>query len=208
MAVPSFVFKKEGSKVADKLTAKQQMFCDEYLIDLNATQAAIRAGYSAKNAGKIGPELLGKTRIQNYINIRKKERTRRTELSQDNVLKELAYIAFCDVTDYTKVIEKELMVEIDGTMCKILDEDGNPVMYKTVEPVLTDELTDEQKKALAVIQKGRDGFVIKPYDKIRALELLGKHMGMFTEKVEVSTENNNPFSGLSTEELKKMISDG
>lgn len=194
--------------MADKLTAKQQMFCDEYLIDLNATQAAIRAGYSAKNAGKIGPELLGKTRIQNYINIRKKERTRRTELSQDNVLKELAYIAFCDVTDYTKVIEKELMVEIDGTMCKILDEDGNPVMYKTVEPVLTDELTDEQKKALAVIQKGRDGFVIKPYDKIRALELLGKHMGMFTEKVEVSTENNNPFSGLSTEELKKMISDG
>lgn len=50
------------------LTAKQQRFVEEYLVDLNATQAAIRAGYSAKNADKIGPELLGKTRVAEAIN--------------------------------------------------------------------------------------------------------------------------------------------
>ena len=65
-----------------------------------------------------------------------------------------------------------------------------------------------QKKALAVIKKGRDGFEVKPYDKVRALELLGKHLGMFTEKVDLSGQVNNPFAGLSTEDLKKLINDG
>lgn len=53
-----------------RMTAKQKLFCDEYLVDLNATQAAIRAGYSKKNADKIGPELLGKTRVREYIDER------------------------------------------------------------------------------------------------------------------------------------------
>ena len=101
------------------------------------------------------------------------------------------------------------MVEAeDGTMIPVLDAEGNPVKYKTVEPVLTDTLTEGQKRAIAVIKKGRDGFEVKPYDKTRALELLGKHLGMFTDKVEVSGDVSNPFAGLTTEELKKMISDG
>mgnify|MGYP003289632644 CR=1 FL=1 len=191
-----------------KLTAKQKRFCDEYLIDLNATQAAIRAGYSEKNADKIGSELLGKTRVSEYIAERKKARTQRTEITQDMVLKELALIAFANNTDYAKVIEKQAMIEADGHMIPMHDEDGNPVMYRTVEPTLTDDLTEEQKKALAVIKKGKDGFEIKSYDKVRALELLGKHLGMFEEKVELKGNVNNPMAGLTTEELKKLVADG
>ena len=102
-----------------KLTAKQQRFCDEYLIDLNATQAAIRAGYSAKNADKIGPELLGKTRVAEYIAERKQDRVARTEITQDRVLRELAIIAFSNAADYANVIEKEAFDD-DGEV----DEDA------------------------------------------------------------------------------------
>lgn len=180
-----------------KMTAKQRRFCDEYLIDLNATQAAIRAGYSEKTARKIGQENLTKPDIQEYIQKRTADRVERTEITQDMVIRELAIIAFSNAADYASVIEKE------GT-----DKDGNPVRYITVEPVLTETLTEAQKKALAVIKKGRDGFEVKPYDKVRALELLGKHLGLFTEKVELSGQVNNPFAGLSTEDLKKLINDG
>lgn len=190
-----------------KLTAKQQRFCDEYLIDLNATQAAIRAGYSKKTANEQGARLLANVSIQKYIETRKKDRKKRIEITQDRVVEELSYIAFAKASDYAKVIEKDAMVEVEGNMIPVLDEDGNPVKYRTVEPILTDELTEEQKRAIATIKRGRDGFEIKPYDKVRALELLGKHLGMFTDKVEVSGDTSNPFAGLTTEELKKMIDD-
>lgn len=76
------------------LTEKQKRFCDEYLIDLNATQAAIRAGYSVKNADKIGSELLGKTRVSETISRKIAERSKRTGINQDRVIQELARIAF------------------------------------------------------------------------------------------------------------------
>lgn len=191
-----------------KLNARQQRFCDEYLIDLNATQAAIRAGYTEKYANTNAPKLLQNTTIQAYIEKRKQDRVERTEITQDMVLYELANIAFSNVADYAGIVEKDVMVEHEGTEIPVLDNDGNPVKYRTVEPVLTADLTENQKRALAVIKKGRDGFEIKTYDKIRALELLGKHLGMFTDKVEVSGEVNNPMAELTTEELKKLIGDG
>lgn len=190
-----------------KLTAKQQRFCDEYLIDLNATQAAIRAGYSPKGMNKRVSRMMANEGIQAYIKERQKELEERTEITQDSVLHELALIAFAKASDYERVVEKDAMVEVDGNMVPVLDEDGNQVKYRTVEPILTDELTEDQKKAIAVIKKGRDGFEIKPYSKIQALELLGKHLGMFTEKVEVKNTTPNAFEGLTTEELKKLIDD-
>lgn len=71
------------------LTDKQKRFVDEYLIDLNATQAAIRAGYSEKTANRIGPELLVKTCIQDAISKAKAERSERTKITKDLVVKEL-----------------------------------------------------------------------------------------------------------------------
>lgn len=191
-----------------KITDKQKRFCDEYLIDLNATQAAIRAGYSKKTAAEQGARLLINVKVQEYIQERKEKRIKRTEITQDMVLKELAMIAFSNATDYARVVEKDAMIEVEGNMIPMLDAEGNLMKYKTVEPVLTSELTEEQKKALAVIKKGKDGFEIKPYDKVRALELIGKHLGMWTEKVEVSGNVNNPFEELTTEQLLKLAGDG
>lgn len=190
------------------MNKRQRQFCEEYLIDLNATQAAIRAGYKEKYAHTNAPKLLQNTTIKAKIDELMAERSRRTEITQDRVIKELAIIAFSNAADYAAVVEREMSMEVDGHMIKILDDDGNPLMYRTVEPVLTAELTDEQRRALSVIKKGRDGFEVKPYDKVRALELLGKHLGMFQDKVEVTGEINNPMAGLTTEELKKLIEDG
>lgn len=193
-----------------RLNERQERFCNEYLIDLNATQAAIRAGYKEKTAYSMGQRLLKNVEVQNYIQERKQNRIERTEITQDMVLRELAIIAFSNAADYATIIEKQAVLNTEnGVSVSLFDEDGNPVMYRTVEPVLTAELTEEQKRALAVIKKGRDGFEVKPYDKVRALELLGKHLGMFEDKLEVKGEiKSDPLAGLTTEELKKLIGDG
>lgn len=171
------------------LTAKQKRFCDEYLIDLNATQAAIRAGYSEKTAYRTGADNLRKPQIEEYIAKRQKELSRSTEITQERVIKELALIAFSNNADYAHVVEKKMQVEAGGALVDVLDKDGNPVMYRTVEPVLTEELTEEQKRALAVIKKGRDGLEVKSCDKVKALELLGKHLGIFTDKIEANVND-------------------
>lgn len=157
------------------LTEKQKRFVNEYLIDLNATQAAIRAGYSEKTANRIGTENLSKLVIQNEINKRMKDREIRTEITQDMVVRELAAIAFSNGTDYSRIVTKQSV-----------DDTGNTVEYLDVEFKNTDELTDEQKKAIAGIKQTKFGIAVKTCDKVKALELLGKHLGMFKDKVEVS----------------------
>lgn len=171
------------------LTDKQKRFCEEYLIDLNATQAAIRAGYSPKTAEQTASRLLRNVKVQEYIAKRQKELSRSTEITQERVIKELALIAFSNNADYAHVVEKKMQVEADGALVDVLDKDGKPVMYRTVEPVLTEELTEEQKRALAVIKKGRDGLEVKSCDKVKALELLGKHLGIFTDKIEANVND-------------------
>lgn len=171
------------------LTPKQKRFCEEYLIDLNATQAAIRAGYSPKTAEQTASRLLRNVKVQEYIAKRQKELSRSTEITQERVIKELALIAFSNNADYAHVVEKKMQVEAGGALVDVLDKDGKPVMYRTVEPVLTEELTEEQKRALAVIKKGRDGLEVKSCDKVKALELLGKHLGIFTDKIEANVND-------------------
>lgn len=190
-----------------RMTAKQKRFCDEYLIDLNATQAAIRAGYKKETAYSQGQRLLKNVEVQKQIEENKKELCKRVEVTQERVIEELSYIAFAKASDYARVIEKDAMAEVEGKMIPVLDDEGNPVKYRTVEPILTDELTEEQKRAIAVIKKGRDGFEIKPYDKTKALELLGKHLGMWTDKVEVTENKHTPFDDLTVEELRRLIDD-
>lgn len=166
------------------LNDMQERFCNEYLVDLNATQAAKRAGYKDSSAYSQGQRLLKHDEVQAKIQELKAKRQERVEITQDMVLRELAIIAFSNAADYAAVIEKRAI--IDGVPME--NPDGSPMMYRTVEPVLTAELTEDQKKALAVIKRGRDGFEVRPYDKTRALELLGKHLGMFTDKMELNAE--------------------
>ena len=82
-----------------KLTAKQKRFCDEYLIDLNATQAAIRAGYSPKTACEQASRLLANVKVQDEIAIEMAERSKRTGINQDRVLMEIAKMAFVNIDD-------------------------------------------------------------------------------------------------------------
>lgn len=190
-----------------KLTEKQKRFCDEYLIDLNATRAYKTAYPNVKKdqtAAQAGSRMLRNVNVKAYLDSRIKEREERTEITQDKVLKELAAIAFSNGSKYAKVIE-ETVYDENGEV--LLDSDGNIVKQKVVDLVLTDELSETDKKAIASIKRGRNGIEISTCDKVRALELLGKHLGMFKEKVEVSGNINNPFEKLTTEELLKLASD-
>lgn len=178
-----------------KLTKKQQRFVDEYLIDLNATQAAIRAGYSEDSAKEIGCENLTKPNIQQAVAEQMAERSKRTEITQDKVLRELAAIAFAKATDYASIIEKQAVYTTDeGVRIPLHDENGNAVMIQDVQLVLTDTLNDAQKTALAGIKHGKYGIEVTMCSKEKALELLGKHLGMFKDKIELS--------GIETEKSK------
>lgn len=79
------------------MTEKQTKFCEEYLIDLNATQAAIRAGYSEKTAYSIGNENLKKPEIQNYIKKRKTEQQEKTDITRDDIIKALQRFGFAEI---------------------------------------------------------------------------------------------------------------
>ena len=84
------------------LTEKQKAFVQEYLVDLNATAATKRAGYSEKNADKIGSELLGKTRVAEAIQKAMQSRQQRTQVTQDMVIQEISKVAFKDAADFSE----------------------------------------------------------------------------------------------------------
>ena len=180
-----------------KLPPMQDRFVDEWLIDFNGTQAAIRAGYSERSARRIAGRLLTKDNIQREISRRQKDLQRRTEVTQDRVVKELARIAFADMTDYAQVETR--MIEKD---------DGTELSYQAVTLTETAELSADQRAAIAGIKQGVNGVEVKLHDKIKALELLGRHIGMFNDKLEVKATVENPFAGLSTEELRNVIDSG
>lgn len=169
-----------------KLTEKQKRFCDEYLVDLNATQAYIRAGYSVKKkitAEQNSAKLLKNTKVQEYIAERQKAIQKRTEITQDMVVKKLVAIGFSNGSDFAKVIEKVATDECGNVL--INQETGEPLKYKTVDLMLTEELSEEKKKALAGIKHGKYGVIVETCDKVKALELLGRHLGMFTDKIQL-----------------------
>ena len=166
-----------------KLTAKQIRFVDEYMVDFNATQAAIRAGYKAKTAHVIGAENLRKPKIAEEIARRQKDLQRRTEVTQERVVKELARIAFANIADYIHV-ETQTRTKDDGT----------EVTYQTVMFSETQELSADQRAALAVVKQSVNGFELKLHDKIKALELLGRHIGMFNDKLSLSGTDGGPLT--------------
>ena len=182
------------------LTEKRERFCQEFIIDLNATQAAIRAGYSEKTATSQGQRLLTFVEIQERIRELMQERSERTKITQDKVLTEIALIAFSNAADYAKVIEKPVTIVKDGESRPVLDSWGEPITYKEVEPVATEDLTEEQQRALAVIKKGRDGFEVKTHNKLEALRMLGVHLGMWNKKGELDiTEQQARIDKLKAE---------
>jgi len=154
------------------LTPKQARFIAEYLVDLNATQAAIRAGYSADTAGAIGHENLQKPEIAEILKAATAKQIQSAELSAARVLEELRRLAFCDPGEF-------------------FDERGDAKPFS--------ELTPEQRSVIAgfeILKKNAqagDGHIdtihkFKMWDKTRALEMLAKHYALLTEVIKVEDE--------------------
>ncbi len=150
------------------LTPKQKRFVAEYLVDLNATAAAIRAGYSKKTAEVIGYENLRKPQIEAAINQAIREREKRTEITQDMVLRETAKLAFFDIRKMFDKNGKPLDIsELD-------DDTAAALVGLDVQDVYN--FSEDEKQFIGYVKK------YKMADKLKALELLGKHLGAWEPK--------------------------
>lgn len=158
------------------ITAKQKRFVDEYLLDLNATQAAIRAGYNKKWITTNITKLLDNTSVKKYLSERQQARLVRTEITQDQVLKELAKIGFADIRK---------AVKWSPAMGEMVVGD-DVVQTNGVLLVNSDDLDDDTAAAIAEIKQTQHGIAIKFHDKKGALVDIGRHLGMFTDKVDLT----------------------
>nr|WP_243122662.1 terminase small subunit [Clostridium sp. KNHs216] len=148
------------------MTAKQKKFCEEYLIDLNATQAAIRAGYSPNSAGAIGGENLEKPEIRARIDTALAEQSKRTGVTADRVVRELAKVAFVNAED---VINFDSATIKSGS-CR---DDTAAIASVKVKTIPTSDGEGVERE-------------IKLADKLKALELLGRRLGLFTDNVNLN----------------------
>jgi len=152
------------------LTAKQKAFVEEYLVDLNATQAAIRAGYSKKTARSIGQENLTKPDIQAAIQKAQIERSERTEVTADMVLKELSLLGFANMLDYVRISEAgEPFIDLS---------DLTREQAAAISETMVEDYFEGRGKDSRQVRKVR----IKFHDKRGALTDIGKHLGMFKEE--------------------------
>ena len=141
-----------------QLPPMRKKFVEEYLVDLNGTQAAIRAGYSGKTARSQAARLLADVNIQAEIAKARKRAAKRNEVSLDRVIEEYRRLAFADTTD------------------AIYIRNGRVYVHDT------ESLTVEQRAAISEIRQTKDGIAVKFHSKTVALEALGKHLGLFEDK--------------------------
>lgn len=160
------------------LNPKQQRFVAEYLVDLNATQAAIRAGYSAKGARVNGPRLLSNAVVAAAIQERQAKRIGKLELTADAVLGELLRIAKADIAE---------AFEEDGNLRK-LSEIPEDVRRAVAGIEIDDRWEGRGEEAVRYTVKK-----LKFWDKNRALELLAKNLGLLVEKHEHTGKGGGPL---------------
>lgn len=148
-----------------QLTEKQKRFADEYLIDLNATQAAIRAGYSPRSAAEQASRLLKNAKVRAYIDERMAELSRRTGVNQERILRELARIAFVNAPELINM--EDATIREDATI-----DDMAAIASVRVKIIPTENGQGIERE-------------IRLADKIRALDLLGKRFAMWTERQQI-----------------------
>lgn len=192
------------------LTPKQKIFANEYLIDLNATRAYKAAYTNCKTddaAAAAGARLLRNVKVAEYIQERMKDREKRTEITQDWVLQELYKIAKANGTDFAQIVREPVI----HNNSYVMDPDtGQLRTVDVVRMIPTADLPDDKRAAVASIKESKFGISVESYDRLKALELIGRHLGMFKDKMELSgqIDTNNPYAGLTTEELKRLINGG
>ncbi len=170
---------KPAAKVAG-LNDKQKRFCEEYIVDLNGTHAYQRAfpGVTENSARAAAARLLASVSAQAYVAELQAKRSQRTEITQDRVLKELAAMAFIDITD---------AFEVDGRLKKLTDIPEN--VRRAISGIEVSEITVEGFK-IGETKK------IKVIEKTKSLELIGRHLKMFTDKVEHGIPADDPLMKL------------
>ncbi|MCK1615437.1 terminase small subunit [Bradyrhizobium sp. 159] len=174
--------------ITSALTPKQARFVQEYLLDLNATKAAIRAGYSKRSAQEQGSHMLAHPAIMAAIDAAKLERSERTEIDAGRVLKEIAAMAFYDPADLIGVAR-----EIDADeKCRegegVIETGGRKYAVSGIcSPAHIAGLPENVRRA--IIGWGWDrhqNFTLKLADKSKALDQLARHLSLFNDRLEVS----------------------
>lgn len=186
----------------NELNKNQKAFCQEYMKNgMNGTKAYMKV-YKMKDEDKAGASasrLLGNVRVQDYIKSLQDNLEKKALVTAEEIIKELRAIAFVDRTSLSKV-QNNLLLEKD-----------NGIKYYEPQVIFsdTDKLTEEQKKVISGYKQTQSGFAIETYDKVKALEMLGKYIGLFNDKQDITINNNveSPYKELSTEELKKLAGD-
>lgn len=170
------------ARTPHKLTPLQEAFVNEYMIDFSPTKAYIRAGGKKENA-KNGCRVLNEPAVQEELAKRKAQISKKYELTQDRIINELIKIAFADRTEISKLVEEN---KVDRYGNVVTDEEGNPVKELKVKLTVTDLLTSFEKGAISGYKQTKKGIEVSTYDKMKALELLGKHIGMFDDRLHVT----------------------
>lgn len=184
-----------------ELNNNQIMFCQKYVeLGMNGTQAYLSVYKNCKKeetAMTNASRLLRNAKVKEYIEELQSKVEEKAIVNIEDIVKELTAIAFADRTKISMMEKKTMKLE-----------SGERIDYEDVVFALTDTLDENTKKVIAGYKKGKNGISVETYDKLKALELLGKYMGMF--KDDSPTINNNfinPYSNLSEEELRKLVGD-
>jgi len=159
------------------LTEKRKAFCREYAKDCNGTQAAIRAGFAPSGATSVASRLLKDPLVTAEIHKRTKRLTDLSNVTVERVVAELARIGFADITAMVRVVARTV---------------GRRTLT-AVEMLPTDQLTQDQRAAIAEVSESDHGIRIKAHDKVKALEMLGRYLAMFTDRHEVLGEDGGPL---------------
>jgi phage terminase small subunit len=166
--------KPPGKKA--KLTDKQRRFCQEYILDMNATQAAKRAGYAPRSALWVGSRMLRSGIVADHIKELRDKQLKRLEITADRVLTELARIAFVDPSKIMRVTRR------------------TPYSRTCVEITPSDDLDEDHRAVISELSENEKGGIrCKLASKEKALELLGRHLGLFIDRTEMSGPGGGPI---------------
>lgn len=170
-----------------KLQPRQLKFCQEYITDLNATQAAIRSGYSKKTAKFMASRLLTNVNVQPYIQKLMDRRSTKVEVTAENVIKELSKLAFSNMIDILNINKNTGEALID--LSNLTREQAAAIQEYTVDEYFEHDPSapDDDKHAMRKIKKIK----VKLADKRASLELLARHLKLLTDRLDINVNLNH-----------------
>jgi len=177
---------KEDMKGRGALTLRQQLFCDEYLVDFNGKQAVIRAGYSENGAEQTAVRLLSYNNVKNEIARKMRGLAERINISQEDVAQEMALMAHVDFSEFYDVDENTGEVKVKPL--KHLRAGCSRVIKKIKTTTI------KRESASGAILETETKTELELYDKNKALENLGRHLGMFNDSIRLKSEEPLPLT--------------